>query len=175
MKKQSGFTLIELLLVLAIIGIISAIAVPALLNQRSNARDKSASSNCVNVLANFVTACEKAREDGLAVESEADFQANVIGTSASDSAMPILWTTTNPWPMEGKLEGYNTTLVTETMNDGDKTKGAANSPDLKGQVQIGYMPYSGTTPATVFTAVYLNKVIIKGEDNHVLVRSVGVD
>ena len=38
MKKQSGFTLIELLLVLAIIGIISAIAIPALLGQRARAR-----------------------------------------------------------------------------------------------------------------------------------------
>ena len=39
MKKQSGFTLIELLLVLAIIGIISAIAIPAMLNQRGRARE----------------------------------------------------------------------------------------------------------------------------------------
>ena len=38
MKKQSGFTLIELLLVLAIIGIISAIAIPALLGQRERAK-----------------------------------------------------------------------------------------------------------------------------------------
>jgi len=41
MKRQAGFTLIELLLVLAIIGIISAIAIPALLGQRDSAKAKA--------------------------------------------------------------------------------------------------------------------------------------
>ena len=44
MKRQSGFTLIELLLVLAIIGIISAIAIPALLGQREKAKVKAVQS-----------------------------------------------------------------------------------------------------------------------------------
>ena len=44
MKRQSGFTLIELLLVLAIIGIISAIAIPALLGQRARAKAKAVDS-----------------------------------------------------------------------------------------------------------------------------------
>jgi prepilin-type N-terminal cleavage/methylation domain-containing protein len=46
MKKESGFTLIELLLVLAIIGIISAVAIPALLGQREKAKIRAVQGLC---------------------------------------------------------------------------------------------------------------------------------
>ena len=64
MKKQSGFTLIELLLVLAIIGIISAIASPALLGQRSRARDKAAITNMTGTVGDLIGAWDKAKEAG---------------------------------------------------------------------------------------------------------------
>jgi type IV pilus assembly protein PilA len=54
MKNQKGFTLIELLLVLAIIGIISAIAIPALLNQRQKAKAKATQSLVANVAGEIV-------------------------------------------------------------------------------------------------------------------------
>jgi len=69
MKKQSGFTLIELLLVLAIIGIISAIAIPALLGQRSRARDKAAITNMTGTVGDLIGAWDKAKEAGGSVAS----------------------------------------------------------------------------------------------------------
>jgi len=74
MKNQKGFTLIELLLVLAIIGIISAIAIPALLNQRQKAKSKATQSLVANVAGEVVRINDDLR---------ANNAAGVVPTTAS--------------------------------------------------------------------------------------------
>jgi prepilin-type N-terminal cleavage/methylation domain-containing protein len=87
MKKQTGFTLIELLLVLAIIGIISAIAIPALLSQRARARDKAATENMTGRVGDLVGQYDKLREAG----------STAFATKLSSYLTATAGTDKNPW------------------------------------------------------------------------------
>jgi prepilin-type N-terminal cleavage/methylation domain-containing protein len=102
MKSQKGFTLIELLLVLAIIGIISAIAIPALLGQRARARDKACSENAVGLISDSIAAYDKASEAGIAPVSGATMWA-ILTTDVPPLKAAAIHVTTdkNPWAGTG--------------------------------------------------------------------------
>jgi prepilin-type N-terminal cleavage/methylation domain-containing protein len=149
MKKQTGFTLIELLLVLAIIGIISAIAIPALLGQRARARDKSCTENAFSMTADIVAAYDKGNEAGCPVSVPGDIW-NILTTAVAPLPQALsahVMEDKNPWAGVGgaPARAYNQAIVAlPTVNEvGARGMGAA-AGNL-GQVWSGFV---APVPAT---------------------------
>jgi len=153
MKKQSGFTLIELLLVLAIIGIISAIAIPALLSQRARARDKAAIDNTVGRVGDLVGQWDKFRESGVsAATAITSMQTYLKTTGGADK---------NPWNGTGgaPASAFNTTFATVAGTTASAfataLEGTATTAKL-GQAQFGYvLPTAAGQPGFFGGAVYV--------------------
>lgn len=183
MKNQKGFTLIELLLVLAIIGIISAIAIPALLGQRARARDKSAQENATSVLSDIVATYDKAKEVGADVSNAANLAiVCTVGTGMTPVVpqIPQLLDAKNPWNGTVAVPlAFNNNF--NALADGlpATIRGMSAAASL-GQTQIGFLPPNPATsaPGTVATSVYLQGTFtdpVTGPGQHIFYKIGNVD
>lgn len=146
MKKQSGFTLIELLLVLAIIGIISAIAIPALLSQRARARDKSAISNLTGMMADGVGQWDKGREGGIAPATIVTNMGTYLTTNHGGDK--------NPW--DSAATAYASAYGTQTAATSQKAFLTGMAAGPMGQVKMYIQLPTSTVPGFHGGIVKLN-------------------
>ncbi len=135
--RTRGFTLIELLLVLAIIGIISAIAIPALLSQRARARDKAATQNMVGSLGDLIGQWDRFQERGVtSAQSITSMQNYLQAVNGKDR---------NPWNTAGASAAHNPVFfVVNGMATGSQfAQAAANNTSVG---KLGQVQWSVQTP-----------------------------
>jgi prepilin-type N-terminal cleavage/methylation domain-containing protein len=135
-KKSSGFTLVELMIVVAIIGILAAIAIPAFSRYIKRSRSSEASGHISKIWASAVAYYEG---------DHADSTTAIVAKQFPGAAGPQEATCCGQLPGDkcaGSAAVYNTSVVWQALNFG------IGDPHMYRPIYAG----AGTAAASTFTA-----------------------